>query len=110
DSALEQKRRAHRYWYVADMNLAQQAWQAADMSRLQQLLNRQRPETGAEDLRSFDWYYLWRLSHAARQTLAGHRQGVLSLAVSPDGKTIASGSGDRTVKLWDATTGSSRAP
>jgi WD40 repeat protein len=37
--------------------------------------------------------------------LKGHREGVSSIAYSPDGKQIASASGDRTVKVWNATTG-----
>ncbi|WP_349345377.1 WD40 repeat domain-containing protein [Streptomyces rapamycinicus] len=36
-------------------------------------------------------------------------QGVLSLAFSPDGKTIATGSYDGKVRLWDAKTGHQRA-
>src|SRR5262249_16454024 len=33
--------------------------------------------------------------------LQGHRNYVFSLAFSPDGTTLASGSGDFTVRLWD---------
>jgi WD40 repeat protein len=36
-----------------------------------------------------------------RATLKGDRDGVLSVAYSPDGKTLASGSQDQTIKLWD---------
>ncbi|MGH9556626.1 MAG: WD40 repeat domain-containing protein, partial [Terriglobales bacterium] len=34
-----------------------------------------------------------------------HRREVASVAFSPDGKTIASGSYDETIKLWDAAGG-----
>lgn len=35
----------------------------------------------------------------------GHKDGVFSLAVSPDGKTLASTSFDQTLRIWNLTTG-----
>ena len=38
-------------------------------------------------------------------TLTEHRGNVYSVAFSPDGKTLASGSADNTIRLWNAATG-----
>ena len=40
-----------------------------------------------------------------KQTLSGHRDGVISVVYSPDGRLLASGSLDKTVYLWDTVTG-----
>src|SRR5262249_27151773 len=47
---------------------------------------------------------VWELaSGQVRQEFAGHQNQVAALAYSPDGKTLASGSYDTTVLLWDLT-------
>jgi len=35
----------------------------------------------------------------------GHSDSVISIAISPDGKYIVSGSDDNTIKLWDISSG-----
>jgi hypothetical protein len=69
--------------YVADMNLAQHAWEAGGPERVRRLLERHRPKPGETDLRGFEWRYLYRLSHAELLTLKPGNHGV---AFSPDGK------------------------
>jgi WD40 repeat protein len=40
-----------------------------------------------------------------QKTVAGHSHWVNAVAFSSNGKGIASGSSDKTIKLWDTTTG-----
>eukprot|EP00873_Tetraselmis_striata_P021722 jgi/Tetstr1/441986/TSEL_003136.t1 len=46
-----------------------------------------------------------RISYTRNTELEGHSDYVSSVAFSPDGATVASGSGDTTVRLWDAASG-----
>jgi class 3 adenylate cyclase/tRNA A-37 threonylcarbamoyl transferase component Bud32 len=99
--AWKKSRETRHLLYVANMNLAQQAYEANNMGRLQQLLEatRESPERG------FEWAYWQRQSHLALRTLRAHLGGVTSAAFSPDGKRIVTGSKDWTAKVWDAAGG-----
>ena len=51
---------------------------------------------------------IWLYDTATHQEVAlltGHTDDVISVAFSPDGSALASGSWDETVRLWDAVTG-----
>ncbi len=43
---------------------------------------------------------------AHRRVLTGHRVTLFTVAIAPDGRWLAAGSGDRTVRIWDAATDS----
>ena len=47
---------------------------------------------------------LWEIvTGKERRAFHGHRGPIEALAFSPDGKTLASGSADTTILLWDVT-------
>jgi WD40 repeat protein len=54
---------------------------------------------------SFGEVRIWELSTGRRLDLPGHTDFVEGLARSPDGRRLATGSYDRSIKLWDTTTG-----
>ncbi|KPJ53942.1 MAG: hypothetical protein AMS16_05025 [Planctomycetes bacterium DG_58] len=58
-----------------------------------------------KDLRHWEWYYLRRIRDQSVMTLRGHKALIYSVAWSPDGKWIASGSIDGSVRIWGADTG-----
>ncbi len=97
----EERQRAEAEAYVADMNLAQEAWERNNVERLRMLLD----QTAAYSARGFEWYYWQRQAHLELVTLRGHSDAILSVAFSPDGQRIVTGSGDRTAKVWQAATG-----
>ena len=101
----ESLRTARRHLYAAHMNEALDAWDHGETPRVMELLEAHWPQPGAEDLRGFEWFHLWHLCHRERLTLSGHLGTVHTIAFSPDGKLMATGGQEGTVRLWDATTG-----
>jgi eukaryotic-like serine/threonine-protein kinase len=118
--AREARLTTRRALYIRDMHLAQTTLDKGQVDRLVMLLEKHRPAPGEEDVRGFEWHYLWRLCHGERTLLRGHPGCyVRALQFSPDGRTLASaatwddpyhkaltsGTGEEGLKLWDAATG-----
>ncbi|PHS06559.1 MAG: hypothetical protein COA78_14120, partial [Blastopirellula sp.] len=59
-----------------------------------------------EKYRNFEWYLSRQQYLGSDFTCYGHISFVRSIAFSPDGTRLDSGSADGTIKLWDAQTGS----
>ncbi|MEQ8788013.1 MAG: protein kinase [Pirellulaceae bacterium] len=92
-----------RQLYVANMSQAQLAWEDDNITRMLDLLEAHRPAVEEQDLRGFEWHYLWRLAHSARLSIDTGNHA-FDMACSPDGKLVATVN-NRQVELWDTATG-----
>jgi eukaryotic-like serine/threonine-protein kinase len=95
---------ARRNLYCADMNLAYQAWEEGNLQRAQSLLRAHLPERGREDLRGFEWRYLWQLfrdesltTFANANFTAEQVDGIPErhLVLTGDGHTLITASGSK---------------
>ena len=99
------KDKAEENLYVADMNLASIAGRELNTPRMRDLLLRHYPRPGETDRRDWVWYVLWSAAQGELMTLAGHAGAVEAVAISHDGRLIATGSNDLTGRIWNAETG-----
>jgi WD40 repeat protein len=98
--------RTRKLLYTAQLLRVGGLWESDPLGALALLED----QTGCPpDLRDFTWAVLHTRCQRFRIELAGHSRKVTSLAFRPDGKELASGSHDGTVRLWDVLTGAERA-
>jgi WD40 repeat protein/serine/threonine protein kinase len=88
--------------YAADMNLAMKALEEGNLGRIRGLLERHRPSPGQEDLRGWEWRYLW---HQCRDqslfSFPPRERGIWGLDLSSDGTFLAVADMEGIVELWD---------
>ena len=97
--AVLQRDQARRLLYASDMNLAQRAFESGNVGQGRELLESYlvADPVGQEDLRGFEWYYLWRLYNRQLATF----DGTDDIAFSGDGAVFATATADA-LKIWDA--------
>jgi hypothetical protein len=86
--------------FANDLKRAQEALQQRDLVTARRIL-----ESQPKELRGWEWDYVKALCDRTYRSLIGHTAAVSSVAISPDGQRIITGSEDRTAKVWDAGTG-----
>ncbi len=100
--ASESELRSRRLLYAADMNLAHQAARANNLGRARRVLDRHRPQPGQEDLRGWEWRYLWQQCRGTELAVLGqHSTRANSVSFSADGRRLAAGYWDGRVEFWD---------
>ena len=93
---------ARKKAYASDMNLLQQALAVDDLARAQDLLNRQRPQPGQQDLRGWEWRYFWQFCQSDAAFVLSHcSNSITSVSFSSDGRFLAAGTRGAEVIVWD---------
>jgi serine/threonine protein kinase/class 3 adenylate cyclase len=93
---------ARRNLYAADMIRASQALAESNLGQAVRLLDKYNSTMEQKALRGWEWSYLWGQTRSDELFQLGpHSKTIHSMAYSPNGRFVVSGSRDRTTVVWD---------
>jgi WD40 repeat protein len=122
--AADREQTANWNAYVARINLVSERLKRGELNPARELLRSLRPQPGQPDRRGFEWFHLWKLSHAQSSGLdlvtpSGESSNIELLTFGPDSRSLAIGAGhwsyagakselNGRLMLWDTSTGGQR--
>jgi serine/threonine protein kinase len=98
--AQEQAEANRQALYFARVTQAQAVSKYMPVSKTREIL-----ESCPEDLRGWEWHYLWHVSNQEILSIKGHDGDIYDIEWSPCGRYFASAGGDDNIaRVWDAQT------
>ncbi len=100
--ALEFADAERRRAYAADMNMVQRHLEQNNLGQARELLGRHIPKEGENDIRGWEWRYLWSITRGDHKKNLVRLPHILTrVAISPTGEWMALTGMDRRVSLWN---------
>jgi WD40 repeat protein/serine/threonine protein kinase len=104
--AAEQRRKLiQTHLYAAELTNFTKAREAGRFDQVYAILDATSPQRTGDDLRGWEWYHLYDLSHEEVLRFERHPASITACALSPDEQTAASGDRDGNVLIWNVKTG-----
>jgi WD40 repeat protein len=102
--AEQSESRNANHLYALRMRTAWEDYVNDDIASMDEMLAPYENNPVTKSLGGFEYRYLEYLRRASMRSLIGHTGSVYSVTFSPDGRLLATGSEDQTIKFWDPTT------
>jgi serine/threonine protein kinase len=104
-AAQRERERAERLLYISETNLMYRDYENGDMAQVRRRLSELIPSSpDRTDYRGFEWSFMEASCKQELRTFLGHTGGVTCVAAARDGRRLATGGKDGSVRLWDVAT------